>query len=62
MCLVFVVTVFRNNADMFIANLIAKLTIQRTGDKAFSGGRCAGDTNNDALMRLVSHKIKDLIS
>ncbi len=60
--LVFIVTVFWNNADVLIADLLAEFAVQRAGDKAFSGGRCASYTNNDALMRIVSHKIKDLIS
>ncbi len=62
MRLVFVIAVFRNNTNVFISDLVAQFAIECAGDEAFARCGCAGDANDDALMRLVSHKCSDLVS
>ncbi|KWZ99054.1 hypothetical protein HMPREF0208_03893 [Citrobacter koseri] len=62
MALIFVIAVFGNNADMFITHLFTQFAIKGTGNKTLAGSRCASNTDNDALMRLNSHKFSDLIN
>ncbi|ABX66328.1 hypothetical protein SPAB_00906 [Salmonella enterica subsp. enterica serovar Paratyphi B str. SPB7] len=62
MALIFVITVFGNNANMFVTHLFTQFAVKGTGNKTLAGSRCASDTDNDALMRLISHKFSDLIN
>ncbi|ESD20180.1 hypothetical protein HMPREF1598_02925 [Escherichia coli 907710] len=62
MALIFVIAVFGNYADVFITDLLTQFTIKGTGNKTLAGSRCASDTDNDALMRLISHIFSDLIN